>query len=190
MDGDADDYDDDDVPYAVLPENGIVDAASEEDEEDPMDALATQASDYAKDTTDYSQYLTEPQTVEETVDDLTEQLYDRYVATAKENHEEVLSKEELASRMKQNVTGAMSMVQNTDGSAKLTSTTVTKTQTETVVPNVESVPAVDVRTESRSEDVGSNAMREALLKCGARPSNTTTETSGTKKSMVIPVVRK
>ena len=190
VDGDADDYDDDDVPYAVLPENGIVDAASEEDEEDPMDALATQASDYAKDTTDYSQYLTEPQTVEETVDDLTEQLYDRYVATAKENHEEVLSKEELASRMKQNVTGAMSMVQNTDGSAKLTSTTVTKTETETVVPNVESVPAVDVRTESRSEDVGSNAMREALLKCGARPSNTTSETSGTKKSMVIPVVRK
>lgn len=190
VDGDADDYDDDDVPYAVLPENGIVDAASEEDEDDPMDTLGTQASDYAEDPTDYSQYLTEPQTVEETVDDLSEQLYDRYVATAKENHEEVLSKEELASRMKQNVTGAMSMVQNTDGSAKLTSTTVIKTETETVVPNVESVPAVDVRTESRSEDVGSNAMREALLKCGARPSNTTSESSGTKKSMVIPVVRK
>ena len=189
MDETEDDYDDDeDVSYAVLPENGVVDTASEDDEEDPMDALSAQASGYAEDQTDYSQYLTEPQTVEDTVDDLTEQLYDRYVATAKENQEEVLSKEELASRMKQNVTGAMSVVQNRDGSAKLTSTTVM--EPKPIVPNVESVPAVDVRTESRSEDVGSNAMREALLKCGARPSNTTTETNGTKKSMVIPVVRK
>ena len=192
VDGDEDDYDDDDVSYAVLPENGVVNTASEEeeeeDEDDPMDTLSAQVSDYAEDPTDYSQYLAKPQTVEETVDDLSEQLYDRYVETAKENHEKVLSKEELATRMKQNVTGAMSIVQNTDGSAKLSSTTVT--ELKPIVPNVESVPAVEVRTESRSEDVGSNAMREALLKCGARPSNTTSETSGTKKSMVIPVVRK
>ena len=107
---------------------------------------------------------------------------------SKVEREEVLSKEELASRMKQNVTGAMSVVQNKDGSAKLTSTTVT--EPKPIVPNVESVPAVDVRPEPRSEDVGSNAMREALLKCGARPSNTTSEPNGTKKSMVIPVVRK
>ena len=88
----------------------------------------------------------------------------------------------------QNNQSIMQISENKDGSAKLTSTTVT--ESKSIVPNVESVPAVDVRPEPRSEDVGSNAMREALLKCGARPSNTPSEPNGTKKSMVIPVVRK
>ena len=187
---DDDDDDEEDIDFAVLPENGIVNAASEEeDEEDPMDTLSDQASQYAEDPTDYSQYIAEPQTVEETVDDLSNQLYDRYVVTAKENGEEVLSREALATRMKQNVTGAMSMVQNTDGSAQLTSTTVSKTEVE-IPAKVESTLAAEETEAPKREDVGSNAMREALLKCGARPSNTKPESTGNKKSMVIPVVRK
>ena len=194
VDGEEDDdEDDEEIDFAMIPNSEMVDTGSEEEdeEEDPMDALSDQASQYAEDTTDYAQYLTEPQNVEDTVDDLSNQLYDRYAATAKENGEEVLSREELASRMKQNVTGAMSMVQHTDGSAELTSTTVAKTEVvEAPKPNVEEVPAVEVTPASRNEDVGSNAMREALLKCGARPSNTSNTQPANKKSMVIPVVRK
>lgn len=141
------------------------------DNDDVMDELAKQASGYVDDETDYTAMLGASQ-VEENIDDLSSQLYEQYVKTAKEQGEEVMTKEQLASRMKKNVTGAM-----------MSSMVVEET------PEVEGVdPAVK---EQPSDNVGSNAMREALLRCGAKPSTTTKKPIEKKNgSMIVPVVRK
>ena len=143
------------------------------DDDDVMNELAKQASGYTNDGSDYIAMLGASQ-VEENIDDLSSQLYEQYVKTAKEQGEEVMTKEQLAARMKKNVTGAM-----------MSSVVVEET------PEVEEPEPVVVKEQTPSDNVGSNAMREALLRCGAKPSTTTRKPIEKKNgSMIVPVVRK
>lgn len=143
------------------------------DDDDVMNELAKQASGYTDDETDYTVMLGASQ-VEENIDDLSSQLYEQYVKTAKEQGEEVMTKEQLAARMKKNVTGAM-----------MSSVVVEETS------EGEDPAPVVAKEQAPSDNVGSNAMREALLRCGAKPSVTTRKPIEKKNgSMIVPVVRK
>lgn len=144
--------DDDEEAFDVITEDDVDDESDVEidEDEDPAEALAKQIANYAEDETDYTSLINDS-LPEQSAVDMADELYEEYKKTAKEQGQPVLSKEELASRMKAGVVGSMTAIRNKDGSAVVVSE-----------PKEEEPPKV----EEPKNDVGSNTMMEALAKAG------------------------
>lgn len=149
-----DDIDDDEESTVETPEIKDV-----EEDEDPMEGLSSQIMSYAEDATDYTAFLNQAAAQEvhdpntQAIKDIPDEFYDAYTKNAAKHGLDVMSKNDLLEKMNKNVTGSMTLVQNTDNSAEVISTP------REVVEEPKEEPA-------KNEDIGSSTMMQALAKAG------------------------
>lgn len=170
----------------------IVDVDDEVDIDfDPMASLADQINDYADDDTDYSE-LIDPDAKEDTATGLADALYQDYKSEVVKNGGKVLSKEELADKVRGGIVGEMHIPSTVKGATAdndadtliYDSSASTKVKVPAATPEPKEEPK-----EAPKNDVGSSTMMEALAKAGCTTAKTPEKPPVTSLGSV-PVFRK
>lgn len=143
---------------------------------DPMAALTEQINGYADDDTDYSE-LIDPDKKEDTATGLADALYQDYKSEVVKNGGKLLSKEELADKVRGGIVGEMHIPSTVIKGATIDNDADTLVYDSSASANVK-VPAGSTKKESKEvtpkeepketpkNDVGSSTMMEALAKAG------------------------
>lgn len=158
---------------------------------DPMATLTDQINDYADDDTDYSE-LIDPDAKEDTATGLADALYQDYKSEVVKNGGKLLSKEELADKVRGGIVGEMHIPSTVKGATAdndadtlvYDSSASAKVKVPAATPEPKEEPK-----EAPKNDVGSSTMMEALAKAGCTTAKTP-EKPPVKSLGSVPVFRK